>query len=83
MNRPGVRRKPLRRKKKPIRLLRLPLVIERTGWSRTTIYRKVLEGKLSKPVHLLGDRCSAWPEDEIDSIIAAAIDARDAAEVRP
>lgn len=62
----------------PKRLLRLPQVCERTGWSESTVRRKVKEKKLSPPLHLCGDKASTWPEDEIDALVEAAITAREA-----
>ena len=49
----------------PIRLLRLPEVMARTGLSRTTIYVWRKEGRFPQPV-LLGTRTLAWIESELE-----------------
>lgn len=55
----------------PFRLLRLREVIQRTGLSRSTIYRLASDGRF--PTHVkLSDSASAWREDEL----AAWIDSR-------
>ena len=46
----------------PIRkALRIPQVIERTGLSKTHLYRLVQQGKFPKP-HNLSERVRAWDE---------------------
>ena len=50
-------------------LLRLPVVIERTGLSRSALYVMLEQGKFPKPVKL-GERINAWPDDEIAEWIA-------------
>ncbi len=57
---------------RPLRLLRLPEVIQRTGRSRTGIYREVQEGTFPKPVRA-SLRSVAWIEGEVDQWIAARI----------
>jgi prophage regulatory protein len=50
--------------RKPDRILRLPAVLERTGFSRSTLYRRVEEGGF--PRHLkISERCIGWRESEI------------------
>jgi predicted DNA-binding transcriptional regulator AlpA len=67
-----------------IRLLRLPQVCERTGWSESTVRRKVKQKILKPPVHPDGDgRVAGWPEPEIDAVLEAAIAARDARDAAP
>ena len=51
------------------RLLRLPAVKEKTGLSRTTLYRWVQEGRFPRPVSL-GPNTVAWRESELDRWIA-------------
>ena len=46
--------------------LRLPVVIERTGLSRSTIYTLVDTGSFPKPVKL-SERAIAWPDHEISA----------------
>jgi prophage regulatory protein len=52
-----------------INALRLPKVIDKTGLSRTHIYRLVQLGKFPKP-SLLTERVSAWNEADIDTWLA-------------
>lgn len=58
------------------RLLPLRVVKDRTGLSKTTIYRLELAGEFPKRVALTPCRV-AWVESEIDSFIAGRIKARD------
>ena len=46
--------------KVPPAVYRLPDVIRITALSRSTIYRRIAEGRFPSPVHL-GGRASAWP----------------------
>ena len=50
----------------PIRILRLPEVMERTGLSRSTIYLRIEQGRFPRPVPL-GGRAVGWIEAEIDA----------------
>jgi len=50
--------------------LRLPAVAEKTGLSKTHLYRLVQAGKFPKPIKL-SERVSAWDEAAIDSWLAA------------
>jgi prophage regulatory protein len=61
------------------RLIRMPLVIERTGLSRSTIYARAKAGTFPKPVNL-GNSLSAWVEDEVAAWVEARIAERDGAE---
>lgn len=54
------------------RVLRLPVVLERTGYSRSRLYARISEGLFPRPI-ALGQRTSAWPEHEIEAVIAAHI----------
>ncbi|MDE0357254.1 MAG: AlpA family transcriptional regulator [Gammaproteobacteria bacterium] len=49
----------------PVRVLRLPEVMARTGLSRSTIYRWRLAGRFPQPIPL-GERCVGWIEAELD-----------------
>ncbi|WP_241546894.1 helix-turn-helix transcriptional regulator [Thiohalobacter thiocyanaticus] len=46
--------------------MRLPAVIERTGLSRSTLYRLIQSGEFPAPVRL-ARRCVGWPTDSVDS----------------
>ncbi len=60
---------------RPLKLERLPSVIERIGLSRTTIWRQVKEGTFPAPVKL-GPQAVAWPSAAIDEWIERKIRAR-------
>ncbi|MGH1483777.1 MAG: helix-turn-helix transcriptional regulator [Geminicoccales bacterium] len=62
-----------------MKFLRLPEVIERTGLSRSTIYRGIAEGWFPSPVKI-GPRISAWPNTEIDALQRSKIAQRDGME---
>ena len=68
------------------RFIRLPEVLNRTGYGRTSIYRKMEEGTFPRSVKLGGpledpeafdSRAVAWIEDEVDQWIESMIDERD------
>jgi len=61
----------------PLALLKLPRVLERTGLSRTELYRLVREQRFPRPVKL-GMRGNAWPAHEIQTWIADRMAERDA-----
>jgi prophage regulatory protein len=61
----------------PVRLLRLPAVLDRVGLGRSAWYVLIGAGLAPQPVHL-GQRCVAWPEAEVDEWIAARIAERGA-----
>lgn len=50
------------------RLLRLPDVINKTGFKKSWIYQLISEGKFPKQIKL-GDRSVAWLESEVDEWI--------------
>ena len=56
----------------PIRILRLPDVLARTGLSRSTIYVRLAEGSFPKPVQL-GGRAVGWIESDVDTWIRERI----------
>lgn len=58
-------------------LLRLPEVMNRTGLSRSEIYRRIGAGSFPSMVKL-SERASAWDSREIDRWVLARIAARDA-----
>ena len=67
------------------RFIRLPEVLTRTGYGRTTIYRKMEDGDFPKSVKLGGppkdpsifdSRAVAWIEDEVDQWAESRIEER-------
>ena len=67
------------------RFIRLPEVLSRTGYGRTTIYRKMEDGDFPKSVKLGGppidpnvfdSRAIAWIEDEVEQWIESRIEER-------
>ena len=62
----------------PRRMLRLPLVEERTGLARSSIYRMVEAGDFPRPAHV-GRRAVAWDESEIEAFLARKLAERGAA----
>lgn len=49
----------------PDRILRVKSVLERTGLSRSTLYRKMQNGSFPKNI-LISERCAGWRESAID-----------------
>ena len=67
------------------RLIRLPEVLSRTGYGRTSIYRKMEDGSFPRSVKLGGPLedpnafdcwAVAWIEDEVDQWIESTIEER-------
>lgn len=54
----------------PIRILRLPAVIAKSGLGRDTVYRGGKEGWFPRPVKI-SERASGWIESEIDEYLSA------------
>lgn len=57
---------------------RRPLVSQATGYSRSTLYRKIKDGLFTKPVSLGADKSGnacqvGWPANEVQAIIDARI----------
>jgi prophage regulatory protein len=52
----------------PPKFLRLPVVLDRVGLGRDTLYRKVRRGEFPKP-HRISERASAWLESEVSAWI--------------
>ena len=48
----------------PERILRLKAVLDRTGLSRSTMYRKMDNGTFPKNIHISA-RCKGWRESEV------------------
>ena len=70
------------------RFIRLPEVLSRTGYGRTSIYRKMEEGTFPRSVKLGGpledpnafdSRAIAWIEEEIEKWVEDRIEDRDSA----
>ena len=68
------------------RFIRLPEVLSRTGYGRTSIYRKMEDGsfprcvKLGSPLedpNVFDCRAIAWIEDEVEQWIDSRIEERD------
>ena len=68
------------------RLIRLPEVLSRTGYGRTSIYRKMEDGSFPRSVKLGGPledsntfdcRAVAWIEYEVEQWIDSRIEERD------
>jgi prophage regulatory protein len=55
------------------RVLRLPIVLAKTGVSRATIYRLVKRGDFPSP-HKLSERTSVWNEADVDSWLKARLE---------
>jgi len=61
---------------KPIRLLRKPEVLRRTGKSNSRLYAEIQAGKFPAPVKINADpssRASGWIEEEVDAYLAERI----------
>jgi prophage regulatory protein len=54
--------------KSPNRLLRLPSVLEKVSFSKSELYRRLAAGSFPPPI-ILGERCRAWRESDIDAWI--------------
>ena len=57
----------------PRKILRLPVVLDRTGLSRSTVYLRVTEGRFPRPVSL-GARAVGCIETEVEAWIARQIE---------
>jgi prophage regulatory protein len=51
---------------KPDRILRLPAVLDRTGLSRSTLYRKIQQGAFPRQI-ALSARCAGWRESAVEA----------------
>ena len=52
------------------KMLRVPEVMARTGWSRITLWRRVRAGAFPAPVEL-GVNMIGWPEEQVEESIRA------------
>jgi prophage regulatory protein len=62
-------------------LLRRPEVLRRSGDGRSTLYLRIDQGLWTRPV-ALGPRAVAWPESEVEALIAARIAGHDPQQIR-
>ena len=63
-----------------LRLIRVPVLSERTARSVATNYRDIAAGLMTKGVRF--GRTVAWPEHEIDAVVQARIAGATEAELR-
>ncbi len=63
------------------KIMRLPEVMNECGLARSTVYLRIKQGLLTKPISL-GPRCVGWPQAEIEAINAARIAEKSEDEVR-
>lgn len=54
-------------------LIRLPIVLAKTGRTRSPFYSDLSRGLFTRPVKTGGARAVAWPLHECEAIIAARI----------
>jgi prophage regulatory protein len=62
-------------------ILRLPVVKQNTGLSRSTLYLRIANGVFTHPVSL-GGRAVGWPAHEVAALNAARIAGKPDAEIR-
>lgn len=61
------------------KVMRKPAVLAATGWSNSTLYKKIEEGKFPKPTRLDPEsRAVVWFEDEVEAFQKAAIERQQA-----
>jgi prophage regulatory protein len=65
----------------PLRLLRLPKVLEMTDFPESTLRGLIRRGKFPRPVKC-GPRYAAWPLHEVQAWIASKLAERDAREAQ-
>lgn len=51
---------------KPDRILRIKAVLQRTGLSRSTLYRKIDAGTFPRQIKI-SDRCAGWRESAVQA----------------
>jgi prophage regulatory protein len=64
------------------RLIRLPEVLNKTGFTQSGLYDKMARKEFPKPVPI-GRYAVAWLESEVDSWIEERIEARESQVVKP
>lgn len=50
----------------PDRILRIRTVLERTGLSRSTLYRRIEQGNFPKQIRI-SERCIGWRESAVEA----------------
>ena len=50
----------------PDRILRIKIVLERTGLSRATLYRKIEQGSFPRQIKI-STRCAGWRESAVNA----------------
>lgn len=63
------------------KIFRLPQVMDECALARSTVYLRIKQGLLTKPISI-GPRCVGWPQAEIEAINSARIAEKSDAEVR-
>lgn len=63
------------------KILRLPILLDRIGHSRSTLYQRIADGLWTHPVSI-GLRAVGWPDFEVSALIAARIASKSDAEIR-
>ena len=56
----------------PARILRLKSVLERTGLSRSTVYRKIQARTFPKPLKI-SERCIGWREADVEAWLRSPV----------
>lgn len=64
-----------------MRVIRLPEVTQKTGISKSTVWRLVRAGRFPAPLKL-GSRMTAWVEEEVDEWLLARATTRPVARER-
>lgn len=54
----------------PIFFVRLPKLLEQLAVGKTTLYARIKQRTFPPPVKF-GERASAWPEHEVDTVVNA------------
>lgn len=54
----------------PDRILRIKAVLERTGLSRSTLYRKIQDGSFPRQI-AISARCAGWQESAVNRWVAS------------
>jgi prophage regulatory protein len=64
-----------------LKLIRKPELLERFGFSKTTLHTKISKEQFPPPI-ALGDRAVAWPSHELDLILSAMVAGKSDDEMR-
>lgn len=64
-----------------IQILRLPQVIKATGLARSTVYLRIDQGLLTRPISL-GGKSVGWPASEVSQINSARIAGKSNEEIK-